>query len=79
VVRKGCTYSPLHSIHDKGSRATDADTAEEHCDSLVLISTAGNAEGARSCRLLWLAQKRLRVGSDRMLEVVNLEAGLDYV
>jgi hypothetical protein len=79
VVRKGCTYSPLHSVHDESSCAANANPAEEHGNTFIPVSVASNAKGAWSCGLLWLVQKRLRVGRDGMLEVVNLKAGLDHV
>ena len=79
IVRKDFTYSPLHSVHDESSRAAYADSTEEHGNTFVPVSLTSNAEGAWSRWLLRLAQKRLRVGSDGVLEVVNLETGLDHI
>jgi hypothetical protein len=79
TARKWCTYSPLHSVHDERSCAANADATEKDCSPFGPICATSDAEGAWSCLLLWLAQKRLRVGGGAMMEIICLQAGLDHV
>lgn len=73
------TYSPLHGVDHKSTRAADPDAAEEHGSAFVLISVSGDTEGAWDHWSLLLVQKRLGVGRCDVVEAVYLEAGLDHI
>lgn len=73
------TYGPLHGVYNERSCTANANAPEKHGSSFILVSSSSNAESARSCCLLRLGQKGLRVGNGTVVKAVGLEAGLDHV
>jgi hypothetical protein len=82
-MRGGNAYSPLHGIHDEGTRAADSQAAEEDGQAFGGVGFFGDSEGAWTGGEVAVLKQRLSFASRAfwgfVQEVPGLDAGLEDV